>query len=788
MNGADLRTAVAAGLATVLGACALTPVYASGAWVPPVLAAVLVVLAGGLLLRVGGPALWSRMADGRPVPGRLAALGVVLVPVGQLLLLLCLLTARFAPGEAILGLLPTPASISRLGAVLADGSAELREQATPALPLTGLLALTALFVGLIAVVVDLVAVAGRQAAAAGLCLLALYCVPVATVTGGIGLVAVAAPAAGLAVLLWADQQRRLAASGRNAQGRPAAGTLGAVKVGVAALFSGLVVGSLVPTLSEGSFATGLGGGSGGSTGTALDPVAQLQGQLTLPDPIELLRVEASVEDLGYLRAVTIDEYDPENGWSMSNLDGSRAITDDDRLAPLPTDQEDRPVTATVRTIRHDDRFLPVPFSPLTVRMLDDDSDDWRFDPVAGTVFGRDVRSQGIAYTVTAQEPRPSPQLLARAGQLPPGDEVQQRFGAFPPLDPRVTDLVAELTAGATGPYDRVRRIHAYLTDRTKGFRYSLSTEPGTSGDDLVDFLTLRRGYCEQYAAAMGILVRVAGVPSRLAVGYTPGRVQDDGSRLITSDDAHMWVEVYFADLGWVPFDPTPIAVDRRADMAWAPRADAETATDVDADVPVPSAPAPVDPRRAEDRAGGGVPTEQTGGGGGDVLPQLLMGAGIALLAAAVLGAPAGARTLQRRRRLAAGTAGALWDELAATALDIGLRLDPAWTPRQAARELSTVLRRGGVVGEPASEAVVRLAHAEERASYGRAGQRQAHPGLAGDVRTTRRALLAAVPRRARLRAVLWPASLVTGVRAAVADLVHRRTAALPRLRRSHRPA
>src|SRR3712207_3966945 len=111
---------------------------------------------------------------------------------------------------------------------------------------------------------------------------------------------------------------------------------------------------------------------------------------------------------GYLRAVTIDQYDPETGWSMSNLDGSTSIADDDRLAPLPADQEARPVTATIRTIRHDDRFLPVPFSPLTVQMHQDAGEDWRFDPAAGTVFGRDAKSAGTSYTVTANEPQPSP--------------------------------------------------------------------------------------------------------------------------------------------------------------------------------------------------------------------------------------------------------------------------------------------------------------------------------------------------------------------------------------------
>ena len=52
--------------------------------------------------------------------------------------------------------------------------------------------------------------------------------------------------------------------------------------------------------------------------------------------------------------------------------------------------------------------------------------------------------------------------------------------------------------------------------------YSLATAPGTSGDDLVDFLRLRRGYCEQYAGAMAVMVRAAGMPARVALGYTPG--------------------------------------------------------------------------------------------------------------------------------------------------------------------------------------------------------------------------------------------------------------------------
>jgi hypothetical protein len=790
MTDQDVRAAGAAGaaaLATLLGACALSPVYASAAWVPPVVAVVLTVLAGGLLLRVGGPALWSRLAPNRPVPARLATAGVALVPVGQLYLLLCVLTALFASGRAVAGVVPTWGSLAQLGAVFADGTAELREQATPALPLTGLLALTAVFVGLVAVLVDLLTVAGRQASLAGLGLLVLFCVPVSTIIGGIGLLALAAPAAGLALLLWTDQNRRLASSGPSR--RLGAGALAALRIGAVALAAGLVLGSFVPTLTEGALATGLGGGAGGSTGTALDPVATMQGQLTLPEPIDLLRVETSVDDPGYLRAVAIDEYDNVAGWTMSNLRGEDSIADASRLAPLPDRRSDRPVTATIEALEHDDRFLPVLFSPVTVSMRDSGDGDWRFDPVTGTVYGRDGTSGGLSYAVTADEPRPAPAELAGADPLDPGDPVQQQFTALPALDPRVTDRVAEVTAGTTTPYERVRAILDFLTDRSNGFVYSLSTAPGTSGDDLVDFLTLRRGYCEQYAGAMAVMVRAAGVPARVALGYTPGTRQPDGSRLITSDDAHAWVEVYFDDVGWVPFDPTPISPERAVDLPWAPRAGTDEDTDPRLGAPLPAPPSQPLPTAPRDRADGGMPAGQTAQDDRGLLWQVAAVAGVALVVAALGAAPAGARALQRRRRVAAGTAGALWDELTATALDLGVRLHPAWTPRQAARELAGLLSASG---EPADGsgvvAVQRLALAEEASSYGPAPGRSgsgtaAHADLAAALGTARRRLMAATPPRARLRARLWPTSLVTGAGARLAAGAGRRLTAVGRPRR-----
>ena len=71
----------------------------------------------------------------------------------------------------------------------------------------------------------------------------------------------------------------------------------------------------------------------------------------------------SVDDPSFLRAVALDQYDPEAGWTMSNLAGETSIADDDELYPPPAGQSTRSVSAQIEVIEHNDRFLPVPVFP-----------------------------------------------------------------------------------------------------------------------------------------------------------------------------------------------------------------------------------------------------------------------------------------------------------------------------------------------------------------------------------------------------------------------------------------
>ena len=89
------------------------------------------------------------------------------------------------------------------------------------------------------------------------------------------------------------------------------------------------------------------------------------------------------------------------------------------------------------------------------------------------------------------------------------------------------------------------------------FQYSLNVPQGHSTSAIEAFLRNRIGYCEQFAGTFAAMARSLGVPARVAVGYTQGLEQPDGSRQVLGKNAHAWPEIWFDGLGWVPFEPTP---------------------------------------------------------------------------------------------------------------------------------------------------------------------------------------------------------------------------------------
>ena len=101
--------------------------------------------------------------------------------------------------------------------------------------------------------------------------------------------------------------------------------------------------------------------------------------------------------------------------------------------------------------------------------------------------------------------------------------------------------------------------------RTQGFSYSLT--PGEY-DNLDEFLFHRRvGFCEHYAASFATLMRLAGIPARIVVGYLGGEYNDLGHFfLVRQADTHAWCEVWLPESGWTRVDPTAAVAPGRASL------------------------------------------------------------------------------------------------------------------------------------------------------------------------------------------------------------------------------
>ncbi|MBS3750896.1 MAG: hypothetical protein KGY39_05240, partial [Anaerolineales bacterium] len=120
---------------------------------------------------------------------------------------------------------------------------------------------------------------------------------------------------------------------------------------------------------------------------------------------------------------------------------------------------------------------------------------------------------------------------------------------------RVEEFASQLVEGETTNYDKAKKIEEFL----RQYEYTLDLPPPPEDGDIVEYFLfdLQKGYCDYYATAMVVMARAVGIPARLAVGYVDGMYDPEGERyLITEADAHSWPELYFNDVGWVPFEPT----------------------------------------------------------------------------------------------------------------------------------------------------------------------------------------------------------------------------------------
>ena len=511
----------------------LSQVYVGLDWVRPVLGAVL--LSAGLAL-----------AARRLGLGPLGAFAVSLVGWA-------LFTAvAFLPATVVLGFVPTPATLAAGRDLWVRGMELVQLRPSPTFAEAGLLLLTTTGVWAVAHVVDALASTLRAPLRAIAAAVVLWVVPLSVAPPGARTWTFAVPllaaAAGLLLATGTDEVARfgrlaVAPGDVSPTRRLAAG--GWVLAG-AAILAGAVLGRALPGFGAEPWYEVR--GTGGTTITT-NPIVDIRARLVATNTGPVLRVRS--DRPVYVRTTALDVFSEREEWTSSGISGRpvRGPLDNPGVPPETTPAQ---VEVRLEGIEEGAILAPAPYLPVAV--AGPASEGLRYDPRSATFTADtgDVLESGDVYTVTAAVPSPDPAAL---------DAVPKPVGLTPATDlpanvPLVVAQTARAIVDAAGAQTMFRQALA-IQDELRSWTYSLTPAAGHGATAMERFLSTREGYCEQFAGTMAVMLRTLGIPARLAVGYTPGTVDGDGVRTVTNANAHAWVEVLFAEHGWIAFEPTP---------------------------------------------------------------------------------------------------------------------------------------------------------------------------------------------------------------------------------------
>jgi transglutaminase-like putative cysteine protease len=767
--------------ATLLATAPMATIFQSWTWLIDCILAVVAVCGTALLSRSLRAPVWAQ----------------ALAMVAALTMIVTLLFGT----HAFAGLIPTGRTMQHFGELLSQATSDIRNLGIPVPDRDGLLFLITVGVGGVAILADLFAVGLRQPALAGMPMLPLYSIPVIVHEDSVSFIPFVIGATGFLWLLASDNVDRVRRFGRRFTGdgrdvdlwEPSPLAAAGRRLAVVGVLLAILLPLAVPGMTSGlldRFGTG-GDGSGigtgsGRAGASVNLFALLSGNLNQNKSIDMIKVTTNDPSPYYLRFGVADQLTP-SGFRTRTPGSGRPVTSgipDPALHLAGVTQGT--YRARIQILNFDEPLLPIYTQLKGTSKLDR---NWLYDPLGGLIYStRRTSTKVKSYSFDYVRTEYSTDALRNEPPPSPNDVNMQLFTRIPANIDFVQRLVARLTAGKTNEYDKVRALYEYFSEKNN-FSYSVSAKTGTSGSEIVDFLTNKTGYCEQYAAALAWLVRQAGYPARVAFGFTRGQGRNGDTYTMTNQNLHAWTEVYFNQFGWIPFDATPsVGLAGPVSTPWAPNVDlGGTANSTGVPTPLPDSSTSGGPNGAADPHNRADGTDL--GDGATVKPAptwplwLLGGFGVLLV---LLAQPALRRAvlrrrrgLGRRRRVAAGVdngavpgemrvvpealvdsgvarrqAHAAWDELIDTLVDYDIPVDEAETPRVTAERLVKKLRLAG----PATEGARLLGRAEERARYARAPLGEVGIGTA--LRDVRRAIARYVPRRTRLRAVLLPPSVL----------------------------
>jgi transglutaminase-like putative cysteine protease len=265
--------------------------------------------------------------------------------------------------------------------------------------------------------------------------------------------------------------------------------------------------------------------------------------------------EVEAHNAEYWRMFTLDGFDGEE-WTSTDPDASEEGVPLSAPATLPQSGDSPPpadtLNQTFRILGDFDSAHALPMAQ-TAEQIAGPIGDITWDPYRAQAFIDGDLEAGMEYTVRSRIVVPTPEELDRVDHQAP-----RRYGQWTELpadlDPRFGKIAERWTAVATSDYRKVLAIQQHFHNGS--FVYSTDVGTAYDADALLEFLTqTKTGFCQHYASAMAVMVRALGLPARIGVGFRSGTRQGDGSYLVQTNDAHVWVEVLFRGYGWLQFEP-----------------------------------------------------------------------------------------------------------------------------------------------------------------------------------------------------------------------------------------
>ena len=202
--------------------------------------------------------------------------------------------------------------------------------------------------------------------------------------------------------------------------------------------------------------------------------------------------------------------------------------------------------------------------PFQYRAVVDYQNDYISLPLDSAIYDRLLYT---VWSVASPSGKADCEEAWKGKEKSPSAEINPAYLQVPPGAGKIAELAMKVTEKETSACGRAFLLRDYLL---RNYTYDLETTADQAADPISDFLFVsRKGYCEHFATAMTLLLRSAGIPARLAVGYLGGDDLNpiDNYYRIRESDAHTWVEMYLPTGEWMLLDPTP-AVEPAAQAYW----------------------------------------------------------------------------------------------------------------------------------------------------------------------------------------------------------------------------